>query len=322
MIDSPFVSIVIVNYNSGDYLNRCLQSVKEQTFTNFEVIIVDNASNDDSLKNLNKDNPNHVIYNSENLGFAAAQNQGMKLGCGKYLMSLNFDIHLTPDFLKYSITALEKHPQAGTISGKLLKMQPDGTFTDIIDNAGLLMNRRRMPYHRGAGECDSGQYQKHDLVFGAMGAAAVYRRTMLEDIAYQGQFFDESFFTWYEDVDLDWRGRLYGWDCLYISDAVAYHVGDPQKNKPTMFATRHTIRNRWQMILANECSQCMLRDLRWLFVEEFNLLNYVVRSRRFPAYAKAIAELIQRLPSVLAKRRWVQSQIQLACLPDYPQTFQ
>ena len=314
----PLVSVVIVNFNSGAYLDRCLDSLHQQSFRDFETIVVDNASADRSLEAAESRPWVSVIRNQANLGFAAGQNQGLRRAGGRYLMPLNFDILLRPDFLECMIAALESYPSAGTVSGKLLRMLPDGSPTGELDNAGLLLSRRRMPQHRGIGERDRGQYQQRELVFGAMGAAALYRRQMLEEIAYKGQYFDESFFTWYEDIDLDWRGRLQGWDCLYTPEAVAYHVGDPQKNHLTAFAARHTIRNRWQMILSNDCLHCMLRDARFLWIEELALLRHVLMHRRFQAYLKAASQLFWRLPAVMAKRRSVRRGAKRSCLPDYP----
>ena len=317
---NPVVSIVIVNYNAGPYLRRCLDSLEKQSLRDFELIVVDNASKDQSLADAECRPWIKVVKNEVNLGFAPAQNQGMRLARGSYLMPLNFDIHLMPEFLSSAVSAFEQYPQVGTVSGKMLQMRPDGEWTDIVDNAGLLLPKRRFPIHRGNGEPDQGQYQQPALVFGAMGAAAVYRREMLEDIAYRDQYFDESFFTWYEDIDLDWRGRLRGWDCLYLPQAVAYHVGDPQMNLRTPFAARHGIRNRWQMILANECPHCMLHNFHWFCVEEISLLRHVVTHGQLQAYMKGSFEFISRLPSVIKKRRWVRRRATRSCLPEYPLT--
>lgn len=318
----PIISIVIVNYNAGPYLARCLDSLEKQVLHDIEVAVVDNASTDGSLSTAESRPWVKVIRNSTNVGFAAAQNQGMRRAAGKYLMPLNFDIYLMPGFLSEAVQAFETRPTVGTVSGKMLRMLPDGRWTQELDNAGLLFARQKRPVHRGSGEKDSGQYQQRDLVFGAMGAAAVYRREMLEDIAFKNQYFDEKFFTWWEDVDLDWRGRLRGWDCLYVPEAVAYHIGDPQKNQLTSFAARHGIRNRWQMILSNECFHCLARDSRWILLDELALVRHVLKYGHVSAYMRALLELTAGLPRVLQKRRWVRRRAVLPCLPDYPQPLQ
>jgi GT2 family glycosyltransferase len=314
----PTLSIVIVNYNAGPYLARCLDSLEKQSFQDFEVIVIDNASKDASYLAAKNRPRIELVENRENKGFAAAQNQGFSRSSGRFLMPLNFDIYLMPEFLEKVVAVLDAHPTVGTVSGKMLRMLPDGRWTNEFDNAGLLLSPGRKPLHRGQGEKDLGQYQQQDFVFGAMGAAAVYRREMLNDIAFRGQYFDESYFTWWEDVDLDWRSRLRGWDCLYVPGALAYHVGDPQKNNATAFAARHAIRNRWQMILSNDCIHCISRDLRLMLIEELKLVRHVIKFHLVTAYLTALGEMAVRLPAVLAKRRWVRGRAKILCLPDYP----
>jgi GT2 family glycosyltransferase len=240
---TPTVSITIVTYNHAALLPACLDALAAQTFQDFEIFVVDNASADAGQVAAACAGRARVqlLLNRTNRGYTGGQNQGMRLARGRYLMALNADVVLLPDYLAVAVTALERYPQVGTLSGKLLRMRPDGTRTARLDNAGLLLSRRRMPRHRGQGERDRGQYEQPVLVFGAMGSAALYRRTMLETIALDGQYFDERFFTWYEDIDLDWRGRRSGWDCLYLPQAVAYHVGDPHGHQSTPFAVRSTM---------------------------------------------------------------------------------
>ncbi len=314
----PLISIVIVNYNAGAYLATCLESLAAQTMPEFEVIVVDNASQDASLEAVQGREKVQAIRNSVNKGFAAGQNQGMRAAQGRYLMALNFDIQLAPNYLELALAAIESRSRVGSLSGKMLRMKPDGTHTAQFDNAGLLLTSRRMPRHRGDGEQDLGQYQQPALVFGAMGAAAFYRRRMLEDISWRGQYFDESYFMWYEDIDLDWRARLFGWDCLYLPQAVAYHVGDPHGHGRSRFGAEMTIRNRWMMILANESLLWMLGHFPWLCLEELNLLRHVLRFGLTGAYLRALRGFIQRVPAVLEKRRWVRSRV-LRSLPEYPQ---
>lgn len=318
MSATPSVSIIIVNYNAGVYLKQCLETVWAQTFDNYEVIIVDNASTDDSLATIAHHERLTIVRNEKNLGFAAAQNQGMRLARGHYLMPLNFDIVLAPTFLEEMVAAMKQSEQVGAISGKLLRMQSDGQQTDQIDNVGLLLPRNRFPLHRGAGEIDQGQYDQPVFVFGAMGAAVFYRREMLDDVAYQGQYFDESYFMWYEEIDLDWRARLRGWDCLYTPRAVAYHVGDAHGHGRSSFGAEISMRNRWCMILSNECTRCLLTHWPWLIAEEISLLVYVLRRGWLGVYLRALRSFITYLPITLKKRNWVRRQARRACLPAYP----
>jgi GT2 family glycosyltransferase len=318
MAKSPVVSIIIVNFNAGNLLKQCLITIYKQTFTDYEIIIVDNASADDSLKEIQDGRSVTIIHNDHNLGFASAQNQGMGIARGCYLMPLNFDVALCPTFLHEMVSALETSDRVGAVSGKLLRLNPDGSPTKQIDNAGLLLPRNRFPLHRGANEIDNGQFDEPVLVFGAMGAAALYRRDMLEDVAYLGQFFDESYFMWYEDIDLDWRSRLLGWDCLYTPRAVAYHIRDVHGHGHSRFGAEVSIRNRWLAIVANECARCFFMNAPWLVAEEIALFRYVVQRGWLSVYRRALIEFIRKLPEAIKKRLYVRGRVKRMCLPDYP----
>ncbi len=318
MSSQPLVSVVIVNYNSACLLKPCLASIQSQSLQDYEIIVVDNASGDDSMVHAETFGHAHTIYNPTNFGFAAGQNLGIQHAKGAYVLALNFDIRLEPDFLANMIEIMYSCPDAGTVSGKLLRMTPKGEVTNIIDNAGLLLPSNRLPIHRGKGQVDVGQFDGVEAVFGAMGAAALYRREMLDDIAYRKQYFDETFFTWYEDIDLDWRGRMRGWQCVYTPNAVAYHIGDPQGHRGSPFHTAMTVRNRWLMIVANEDHNSLYRNRLHLAAEEVALLRYAIRSRLLLPYVSAVRSFGLFLPSVLEKRKWVQNRATHSLSSDYP----
>lgn len=315
------VSIVIVNFNSGTFLSNCFASILAQNIP-CEVIVVDNASADGSLECIPIAENIQVHYNATNLGFARAQNQGMLLARGKYVLPLNFDIILEPDCLEEMVRAMEQSERNGTVSPKMLRMTPPQEKTNQFDNAGLLLPAGRIPHHRGRDEPDTGQYDQPVRMFGAMGAAALYRREMLEDIAYKGQYFDENFFTWYEDIDLDWRARLRGWECVYAPRAVVYHVGDPHGHIRTKFGAMTSMRNRWMMILANECPQCFVENSLELLNEEFGLIKHIIKNDLYISYLRALASLFASLPYVIRKRKFVRSRAIQKCLSDYPLAFE
>lgn len=305
MTPSALVSIVIVNYNAGDFLRRCLTYILAQTYPAWEVIIVDNASQDGSLAEIKGLERVTIIHNQHNRGFAAAQNQGLRVARGKYLMPLNFDIRMTPPFLAELVAALNADPEIGLVCGKLLRMTPEWELTEEIDTTGLLMGRSMIPTSRGHGEMDSGQFDHLPQVFGAQGAAPLYRREMLDDIAFEGQYFDERFFMWYEDVDLDWRAYLRGWECRFVPTAIAYHLGHPDAKRQTAFHVRTTVRNHWLMLLTNlagaELRRCWISWLR----HEIGQLRHVIRINQFPAYLAAVRELAAHRDYIVRKRRWV-----------------
>jgi GT2 family glycosyltransferase len=311
------ISIIIVNYNAGSYIKQCIDSIHNQTLKSYEIIVIDNCSTDNSLESISADSRISLIRNDSNLGFAAAQNRGMKQARGKYLLPLNFDIILESSFLEEMVAAMELDARIGTVSGKMLRLVGQHQSNEI-DNAGLLLPSRRVPHHRGGGELDTGQYNEKMRVFGAMGAAALYRREMLDDIAFQGQYFDESYFMWYEDIDLDWRARLRGWDCVYTPRSVAYHVGDVHGHGKSKLGVRVSIRNRWMTILSNECPGCFVKNFWSLLIEELALIRYVIKFGLLKEYFWAILSLVSTLPYTIKKRRWVRYQATYRCLPDYP----
>lgn len=321
MPSPPEVSIVIVNYNSGIFLPQCFESILAQTIP-YEVILVDNASADGSLERIPVTENMQVLRNAENLGFAKAQNQGMRLARGKYVLPMNPDIILEPDCLEEMVRAMLQGERIGTVAPKLLRMNARLEKTNQFDNAGLLLPAGRIPYHRGRDETDAGQYDQPVRMFGAMGAAALYRRNMLEDIAYKGQYFDESFFTWYEDIDLDWRARLRGWECAYAPRAVAYHVGDPHGHGRSKFGAMTSMRNRWMMILANECPRCFVMNSQAILKEEFGLIKHIIKHGLYVSYLRALASWFAYLPQVIKKRKFVQSRAIQKCLPEYPLPFE
>jgi GT2 family glycosyltransferase len=310
-MSSCLVSIVIVNYNAGPLLSRCLASIEDQALRDFEIIIVDNASSDGSLADLSLGDEGaascgriRLIRNDQNRGFAAAQNQGLRLARGRYLMPLNFDVEMTPGFLAEMVAAIESGPDVGLVAGKLLQMSRDGERFDTFYSTGHLLTPGRCILHRGAGERDVGQYDEMVDLFGAPGAAPLYRREMLEDIQFRGYFFDESLFTWFEDVDLDWRATRLGWRCVYAPRAVAYHIGHPEEHGGDPWKISTQIRNRWLVIAANEVGPLLARKTRAMILYEMRLLRDMIFQGHVRAYLSALRGFIHLLPIALAKRRW------------------
>jgi GT2 family glycosyltransferase len=306
-VTGPVVSIVIVNYNAGAYVRQCLDSLAWQTFQAFEVIVVDNASADDSMASINDVPGIRCLLNNDNLGFAAGQNQGIAEAKGSYVLALNYDLALEDDFLERLVTALAAAPEAGWACGKMLNMSPDGARLDSFYAAGHELAADRFSFLRGNGEPDRGQYDRSEGVFGAPGAAALYRREFIDDLQIDGRFFDERYFNWYEDLDVDWRGHARGWQCLYVPAAAAYHVGhvgEAYREPFKSWQARCGIRNRWLLIAANDSPGAMLRDAPALIRYELSSILYVVRAGLVRAYLGALAQIIRDIPYIVRRRRW------------------
>lgn len=273
------VAVIIVNWNHGDYINKCLDSLLGQGFKDFEISLVDNGSNDGSIQGVVEEYPGVSCHQfPTNTGFCHAFNWGVKHTNSEFVLSLNPDVFLRSGFLKEIVVAIRNDDQIGIVSPKLLQFKNPA----ILDSTGLFINRYRRPYDRGQGEMDKGQYDGSDLIFGACGAAALYRRAMLEDIALGDDYLDEDFFAYYEDADIAWRAQQRGWKCKYAPKAIATHVrgyGDTlrksRKSLKMNAGARLALRNRYFMTLKNDSLKYFLLDLPMIFFAELSRLFYM-----------------------------------------------
>ncbi len=253
----PAVSVTIVTYNSARFIRPCLQYVLAQTVADIEVVVIDNASSDRTPQFLQEfGDCVRVVYNTENNGFAGGQNQAIQLARGRWVLTLNPDVRLSPDFLSHLCAAGEEEKQIGAVCGKLLGMKEDFEIppTPVLDSTGIYFTPSLRHFDRGSKQPDQGQYEKSEYVFGATGAAALYRREMIEDVALNGCFFDSDFFAYREDADVAWRAQLLGWKCVYEPRAVAYHVRSVlPSNRRSLPATvnMHSVKNRFLMRINN-----------------------------------------------------------------------
>jgi len=247
------VSVTIVTWNSAQYLGECFASLERQDYCVLEVIVVDNASTDDTRSLLRQvESRWRVIYNDRNVGFAAGQNQAIRASTGTRVLCLNPDVVLSPDFVSQLVAAGEAHPEAGSLCGKLLRWDPASQRhkTNVIDSTGIYFTRSMRHLDRGAEERDSGQYDRAQYVFGASGAAVMFRREFIEAVSVEGEFFDEEFFAFREDADLAWRAQVMGWKCLHIPAAVAWHVRrvTPERRRDLPLVINwHSVKNRFLM---------------------------------------------------------------------------
>jgi len=240
MTTPNLTTIIIIGYNTRSYLKTCLDSVYCQTTRDIEIIYIDNNSEDNSTEFIVEHYPKvKIVQNNSNTGYAKAANQGIELSQGDYVMILNPDVILEPDYTINSITALIKNPKAAAVCGKNYKYDFDqGKKTNIIDTVGLVAFRSRRFLDNGSGLIDNNQFEKPTEVFGVSGNCAIFRKTALEDAKMGGEYFDHDFYMYKEDVDMCWRLRLFGWTFIYTPDAIAHHKrGTGVKNRLTLKAT-------------------------------------------------------------------------------------
>ncbi len=213
----PLVSVVIVNWNGRHLLGECLDSLRAQSFRDFEVIVVDNGSRDDSASFIRDRYPDvKLIALPDNRGFAGGNNAGIRATSGKYVALLNNDTKADADWLANLAKEAEAAgPATSMWASKILSY----FHPDIIDNVGLLLYPDGLGRGKGRLEMDRGQYDRPTEAFFPSGCAGLYRRSMLDEIG----LFDEEFFAYADDVDLGLRGRLAGWSCRYVPAAKVYH---------------------------------------------------------------------------------------------------
>jgi GT2 family glycosyltransferase len=269
-MERGLVAITIVTYNSGEYIERCLKYVLEQDYPRKEIIVVDNASADQTPEIVRKfESSVRAVYNRNNVGFAAGQNQAIAHSQAEWILTLNPDVRLSPNFLSALIAAGESDKSVGSICGKLLAMNSDfePPVGPVFDSTGIYMTPNLRHLDRGSRVPDEGQYDRCEYVFGGTGAACLYRRAMIDDISIDGEFFDADFFAYREDADVAWRAQLLGWKCLYNPLAVAWHVRSVlpsnRKSLPSI-VNMHSVKNRWLLRIKNTTPRLYRRH--WLAI--------------------------------------------------------
>jgi GT2 family glycosyltransferase len=214
------VSVSIASYNNRTIIGECIVSVLGQTHPGIEIVLVDNASTDGTADFVSENFPGvRVLRNGSNELFCKAQNSGIRASSGEYVLVLNSDAVLDSRFVEEALNPMEARPDVGSVTGRILRKGGG-----VIDTTGLFLGRDRRPVDRGYGEPDDGRYMEPGYVFGAGGVAPLYRRDMLEDVSIDGEYFDENYGAFYEDLDLAWRAAARGWKAWYAPAAVAWHM--------------------------------------------------------------------------------------------------
>lgn len=304
---SPTVSIILVNYNCMSYIKGLFQSLREQTFRDFEVFVFNNRSDDGSIELMRNAYPeSHIIEMGGNTGFSKPNNEGIRLSKASYVLCLNFDVILEKTFLEEMIKAAESDPQIGWVAGKMLKLTKEGK-TENIDCLGHHMTKRRYAVERDYSVDFSWEdYSTPRLVFGASACAALYKRKMLEDIAIGGEYFDEDFFAYFEDVDLDWRAQLRGWKCLYAPNAIGYHAryGTGLIKNPEIAGC--LLSNRIFMMVKNDTFSHVMQDILLITKTTIADMRLYARENRAAVFV-AMKRVISLTCKMFVKRRMIKS---------------
>jgi GT2 family glycosyltransferase len=309
MSREELVSVTIVTYNSRRFIGRCLESVLAQKYPWVEVIVVDNASADGTREVLEGFRDRcRIVYNPQNVGFAAAQNQAIRMARGRWILTLNPDMLLLPNFIQALVAAGRLDPRVGSVCGKLLTMRPSFDFPEqpLVDSTGIYFTPMLRHLDRGSQQVENGHFLRYEYVFGATAAAALYRREMIEDVSVEGEFFDSDFFVYREDADVAWRAQLLGWRCLYTPYARAYHVRSVRPgNRRALPAliNMHSVKNRFLMRIKNMTADLYLRN--WLSITARDLVVIACCLLREQTSLKAFWFLIRNWKRAWAKRRQI-----------------
>ncbi|HSC20106.1 MAG TPA: glycosyltransferase family 2 protein [Solirubrobacterales bacterium] len=294
------VAVVIPSWNSADLLPDCLGSLAEQGLE-LETVVVDNGSSDGTLDYLRRHGVRHVAL-PRNTGFAAAVNRGVAETNAQAILVLNADAILEPGAVARLLDALQADSGLGGVQPRILQLEQGGG-SDVdsarLYSAGQALTRDGRGFELGTGEVQSGIYLQPREVFGVCGAACLLRRQMLEELS----GYDERYFSFYEDVDLNVRGRIAGWRFAYVPEAVAWHLGNAswlaEAPQPSAWNARLVARNR----IATQAKFMPLRALPRILAVEAGALARATAQRRLRATLRGKLEGLRLFPEMLRDRR-------------------
>lgn len=299
------IAVHVVTYNSSETIVTCLRALLEQD-AEFSLHIVDNASTDSTVEQIRALGL-PVQVSSTNVGYSAAHNRALKATDSEFVLTLNPDVLLQPGYLKSMLGTLEGDRSLGSAAGCLLRVESLGDTPHAIDSIGVFMRRNRRQGLLKENTPLTDVPLEQQPIFGPDGAAAFYRRAMLEDIAVDGEIFDEDFFMHKEDIDICWRAQLAGWTSTFQPDARAHHIRRFRPNqrqrvdpKLRMFA----VRNRYLLMLKNEIPRLFWRDILRIVVYDLAVLAYIVF--REPASLRGLSSAWALRKRMLHKRRLIQ----------------
>ena len=305
-MEAPPVTVIIVAYNSGDYLQPCLEALAVQTFQDFEVVIADNASSDGAVAALRLPDPRFRVRDmGGNLGFAAANNRVAAQSTAEFLVLLNADTVAEPGWLEALVIAARAHPEAASFGSIQIRMDDREIFDgvgDVWHVAGIAWRALEGQPRRPISDAE---------IMGPCAAGALYRRNDFQAIG----GFDERFFCYCEDIDLALRLQLSGRTSRRVAGAVLLHAGSGTTGRVSEFTLYHGHRNRVWTFLKNTPGMWL-----WLFLPYHVAANLAVlwryrSGRLWRTVAKAYRDAIRGRGDALAHRRHVATRQYSRLLP-------
>jgi GT2 family glycosyltransferase len=296
---SPSVTVIIITFNSSSTIKDCLLSLNSQIFRDFDVVLVDNGSQDNTRSVIQSLQPLltlslRAMYLDHNLGFAGGNNVAFGHALGHHIALLNPDAFPTPHWLEALFEAMEYHPDVGICASKLIVYGHD-----VIDSAGDGLSTALKGFKRGEGSSKD-LYQETEYLFGSCGGASLYRKRMLDDIG----FFDEEFFLIHEDTELNFRANLTGWRVIYVPKAIVYHKVHSSIGKMSSLHMYYNLRNAEFVRIKNVPFVVFLKHLPALIIFAFaEFFYFAIRHWSFRIYVRAKYDVIRSLPALYKRRK-------------------
>lgn len=297
-MEKPLISVIVLNWNGLNVVGDCLMSLREQTFREFEVIVVDNGSTDGSRNFVIENFPEtRSVSLEKNYGFCGGNNHGFKYAKGDFLALLNNDAFADREWLKELYNGIISSPAVGFCASKILFFDS----REYIDSAGDGFGICGVGFKRGH-RSESYNFSLSEEVFGACGAGVIFKRAMLEDIG----FFDEDLFLIHEDVDLSFRARLRGFKCLFIPSALIYHKCNETLGRFSDSYVYYGQRNLEIVYLKNMPLKFMIRYFHHHIFYNFLAFFYFLFKGKGWVFLRAKLDFLRMLPIILRKRRQIQ----------------
>lgn len=306
MVKEFKASIIIPNWNGKEYLKNCLKSLEDQSFKNFELIVVDNGSVDGSKDYIKKNYPTVTLIEiNRNIGFSPAVNLGIKRAKGKYIILINNDTKVDKDCIKNLVRAVEQHPEVGMVAAKMMQYHNP----KIIDSAGDYIDAVGHANNIGLGEEDGEKFNKGRYIFLVTGGGSLFRREVFNKVG----LFDHDYFAYFEDVDLSFRAQMVGFKAWFEPKAVIYHIHKATSNRNRPFTEYLQFRNMTMTVIKNFPLKLLLKDFNWLkiILVNLNTIRYLAKNGYLKQALKAEYYILTHLIPLLRKRKIVQSQIKV-----------
>jgi len=291
----PKVSVVVLNWNGKKFLHNCFESIFNQTYKNYEVILVDNGSTDGSVEYVHNKFPIvKIVENKRNLGFAEGNNIGIRNASGNYIILLNNDIKLNKNFIRELVKVADSNKRIGMVAPKIVYFD-----TDNIDTIGLRLFKSGLAW-------DTKDPSKANAVIAPCAGAALYKRKMLDDIKINNEYFDKDFFIYCEDLDLGLRAQARKWKYSYAPKAIIHHLHSATMGKHKDRSVYLSHRNNVWVIIKNFPTKVLIKNFLWITLAQLATVLIYVRKGKTKIILKSKIDAIKGLKKILKKRKKIQ----------------